>query len=173
MSNLDIFKGTGNRSKRTERFDSVTNKIGILEGKIRSNYDIRDIKVRATSKISQLIWKRIDFLEFDKQWWSPMNLSSIESKLHLKFNSEPPISKKRSIYPEGKGFLYCSYKYVDVKNQGKLILIDKCPILMASGRSRTKILKALNMLSKILDCSKELKDISMLLSLSWETGIKM
>ena len=46
-------------------------------------------------------------------------------------------------------------------------LIEKYPILMASGYSRKKIIKALNMLSEILNCSKELKDISMLLSLYW------
>ena len=102
-----------------------------------------------------------------------MNLNSAKPKLDLKFFSNSPVSKKRAIYPEGRGFLYCSYKYVGVKNQKKLILIEKQPILMASGRSRKKILKALNMLSEILSCSKELKNISLLLHLSWQAGVKM
>jgi len=159
------------QAKETERFNSVMKKINLLEKKIRSNYEIGDIRVRTTNRISQLIWKRVDFLEFDKQWWSSMSPNSIESKLDLRFFSESPVSKKRAIYPEGRGFLYCSYKCVGAKNQEKLILIEKYPILMASGRSRKKILKALNMLSKILSCSKELKNISLLLHLSWQTGV--
>ena len=171
MSNLVPPEGARIRIKENERFNSVMKNIGVLESKIRCDHEIGDIKVRTTSKTSQFIWKRVDFLEFDKQWWSSMNLNSIKPKLNLKFLPESPVSRKRAIYPEGKGFLYCSYKCVGVKNQEKLILIEKYPILMASGRSRKKIIKALNMLSKILSCSKELNNISLLLHLSWQTGV--
>ena len=172
MSNLAPPEGARTRIKENERFSSVMKNIGVLESKIRCDHEIGDIKVRTTSKASQFIWKRVDFLEFDKQWLSSMNLNSIEWKLDLKFFSEPPVSKKRAIYPKGRGFLYCSYKCVGVKHQEKLILIKKYPILMASGRSRKKIIKALNVLSKILSCSKELENISLLLRLSWQAGVK-
>ena len=172
MPNLALPKKIRTRTQKTKRFDAVMKKIEVLERKIRSNYEVGDIKVRTTGKVSQLIWRRVDFVEFDKQWWSSINLNSIESKLDLKFFSEPPVSKKRAIYPEGRGFLYCSYKCVGTKNKKKLILIKKYPLLMASGSSRKKIIKALNMLSKILGCSKELKDISSLLYLSWKTSVK-
>ena len=172
MPNLVSPKKGRAHAKETERFCSVMKKIENLESKIRSYYTVGNIKVRITGKVSQLIWKRVDFLEFDKQWWSPTNLNSIEPKLHLKFSSESPALRKSAIYSEGKGFLYCRYKCVDVKNQKKLVLIEKYPILMTSGRSRRKIIKALNMLSNILECSKELKDISLVLRLSWQTGVK-
>ena len=160
------------RQKQTERFDSVRKKIAFLEKKIRSDHELGDIKVRTTGKFFQLVWKRIDFLEFDQHWLPSMNLSSTESKLNLKFSPEAPVSKKRAVYREGQGFLYCSYKCVGADDDKKLILIKKNPILMASGNSRKKITKALNMLSKILSCSKELKNISLLLNLAWEAGIK-
>ena len=57
-----------------------------------------------------------------------------------------------------------------MKSQEKLILIEKYPILKASGRSRSKTIRALNTLSKMLGCSKELKNISMLLKLFWTLG---
>ena len=159
------------RAKQSERFNAIVKRINILERKIRSDYNIGDIKVRTTGKVNQLIWKRVDFLEFDNQLSSSVTPKATESKLDLKFRSEP-APKGRKIYPEGNGFLYCSYKYVGINKQENLILTQKYPILMASGRSRKKIIKALNMLSKILSCSKELKDISLLLYLSWEIGIK-
>ena len=172
MSNLVSSERLRTHVKKTERINSVRKRIELLEKKIRSDYEVGDIKVRTTGKLNQLIWKRVDFLEFDKQWWSSMSPNSIESKLDLRFFSESPVSKKRAIYPEGRGFLYCSYKCVGVKHQEKLILIKKYPILMASGRSRKKIIKALNVLSKILSCSKELENISLLLRLSWQAGVK-
>ena len=52
---------------------------------MRSHYGVGDIKVRITGKVTQLIWKRVDFLEFDKQWWSSMNPNSIEP------NSDSPL----------------------------------------------------------------------------------
>ena len=143
------------------------------ENKIRSNYEVGEIKVRITGKVNQLIWKRVGFLEFDKQWRSPMNQNSIASKVDLKFLPKSPVSKKREIYSEGRGFLYCRYKCIEDKNQGKLILLEKHPILITPRRSRKKIIKALNMLSKILGHSKELKDIALLLNLSWQAGIKI
>ena len=161
---------------RSQKINSLTTKISKViareEDKIRSNHRIGSLKIRTTGKIAQLIWKRVDFIEFDKQWWSQMNQNLIEQRFHLSFNTSAPISKRRSVYPEGRGFLYCIYKYADVKNQKKLILVEKYPILHASGRSRLKIIKALNKISKILSCSKELKNISTLLKLYWEVGIK-
>ena len=161
---------------RPQKINSLTTKISKViereEDKIRSNHRIGSLKIRTTGKIAQLIWKRVDFIEFDKQWWSQMNQNLIEQRFHLSFNTSAPISKRRSVYPEGRGFLYCIYKYADVKNQKKLILVEKYPILHASGRSRSKIIKALNKISKILSCSKELKNISTLLKLYWEVGIK-
>ena len=142
MPNLVSPKKGRAHAKETERFCSVMKKIENLESKIRSYYTVGNIKVRITGKVSQLIWKKVAFLEFDKQWWPLMNLNSIESKLDLKFFSESPVSKKRVVYPVGRGFLYCSYKCVCVKNKKKLILLKKHPILMASGRSRKKIIKA-------------------------------
>ena len=167
MSSLDSSKRSRAHVKETKRFNSVKKRIELLEKKIRSDYEVGDVKVRTTGKVNQLIWKRVDFLEFDQRWLPSMNLNSTKPKLDLKFFSESPVSKKRAIYPGGRGFVYCSYKYIGVKSQKKLILIEKYPILMASGRSRKKIIKALNMLSEILNCSKELKDISLLLRLSW------
>ena len=161
---------------RPQKINPLTTKISKViereEDKIRSNHRIGSLKIRTTGKIAQLIWKRVDFIEFDKQWWSQMNQNLIEQRFHLSFNTSAPISKRRSVYPEGRGFLYCIYKYADVKNQKKLILVEKYPILHASGRSRSKIIKALNKISKILSCSKELKNISTLLKLYWEVGIK-
>ena len=161
---------------RPQKINPLTTKISKViereEDKIRSNHRIGSLKIRTTGKIAQVIWKRVDFIEFDKQWWSQMNQNLIEQRFHLSFNTSAPISKKRSVYPEGRGFLYCIYKYADVKNQKKLILVEKYPILHASGRSRLKIIKALNKISKILSCSKELKNISTLLKLYWEVGIK-
>ena len=161
---------------RPQKINSLTTKISKTiereEAKIRSIHKIGSLKVRTTGKIAQLIWKRVDFIEFDKQWWSQMNQNLIEQRFHLSFNTSAPISKRRSVYPEGRGFLYCIYKYADVKNQKKLILVEKYPILHASGRSRSRIIKAFNKISKILSCSKELKNISTLLKLYWEVGIK-
>ena len=70
---------------RPQKINPLTTKISKViereEDKIRSNHRIGSLKVRTTGKIAQLIWKRVDFIEFDKQWWSPMNLNSIESKV--------------------------------------------------------------------------------------------
>ena len=170
MLNLATSRSARIHIKKIKLFNATMNRIENLEDKIRSNYGISDIKIRTTSKVCELIWQRVDFIEFDRQWWPRMGLNLTGSKLHLKLNQAPPISKKRAIYPEGKGFLYCRYKCVDVKSQEKLILIEKYPILKASGRSRSKTIRALNTLSKMLGCSKELKNISMLLKLFWTLG---
>ena len=172
MLNLVLSKNIGVQDQTNRVFTQMAKSIERLEDKIRSNHGIGSIKVRTTGRISQLIWKRVDFIEFDKQWWSQMNKDLMEQKFHLSFNTLAPISKKRSIYPEGRGFLYCIYEYANVKNQKKLVLIEKYPILHASGRSRSRIIKALNMISKILSCSKELKNLSTLLKLYWEVGAK-
>ena len=95
-----------------------------------------------------------------------------EKKIQLHFNASPPISKGKSIYSEGKGFLYCVYKYTGEKNKKKLTLARKKPLLNVSGYSRSRTTKALNTLSSTLNCSKELKKISRMLELYWEVGIK-
>ena len=84
----------------------------------------------------------------------------------------PPISEDKSIYPEGKGFLYCVYKYTGEKNKKTLTLTRKKPLLNVSGYSRSRTTKALNTLSSTLNCSKELKKISRILELYWKVGIK-
>ena len=117
MSSLDSSKRSRAHVKETKRFNSVKKRIELLEKKIRTRYEVGDIKVRTTGKVSQLIWKRVDFLEFDQRWLPSMNLNSTKPKLDLKFFPESPFSKKRAIYPGGKGFLYCSYKYASVESQ--------------------------------------------------------
>jgi len=143
-----------------------------LEDKIRSDHGIGSLKIRTTGKIIQLIWKRVDFIEFDKQWWPQLNQNLTEKKIQLNFNASPPISEGKSIYPEGKGFLYCVYKYTGEKNKKKLTLTKKKPLLNVSGYSRSRTTKALNTLSNTLNCSKELKKISRILKLSWKLGVK-
>jgi len=96
----------------------------------------------------------------------------IEKKIQLHFNASPPISKGELIYSEGKGFLYCVYKYTGEKNKKKLTLTRKKPLLNVSGYSRSRTTKALNTLSSTLSCSKELKKISRILELYWKIGVK-
>ena len=133
---------------------------------------IGSLKIRTTGKIAQLIWKRVDFVEFDKQWWHQLNPNLIEKKIQLYFNASPPISKGKPIYSEGKGFLYCVYKYTGEKNKKKLTLAKKKPLLNLSGYSRSSTTKTLNTLSSTLSCSKELQKISRILELCWKMGIK-
>jgi hypothetical protein len=94
-----------------------------------------------------------------------------EQKIQLSFNASPPIPTQESIYLEKNGFFYCVYKYTGKKNKKKLTLIKKKPLLNVSGRSKSRTIKALNTLSKTLNCSNELKNISKILQLSWEIGI--
>ena len=161
---------------RPKKINSLTTKISKAikreEDKIRSNHRIGSLKIRTTGKIAQLILRRVDFIEFDKQWWPQSNHSLIEKKIQLSFNASPPISKGKSIYSEGKGFLYCVYKYTGGKNKKKLTLAKKKPLLSVSGYSRSRTTKALNTLSRTLSCSKELKKISRILELYWKIGIK-
>ena len=55
---------------RPQKINSLTTKISKViereEDKIRSNHRIGSLKVRTTGKIAQLIWKRVDFVEFDQ-----------------------------------------------------------------------------------------------------------
>jgi len=94
-----------------------------------------------------------------------------EKKIQLSFNASPPTPTQKSIYLEKNGFLYCVYKYTGEKNKEKLTLIKKNPLLNVSGRSKSRTIKALNILSNTLNCSNELKNISKILQLSWEIGI--
>ena len=171
MSNY-LLKKNSSYSQKHKRLNSVVKNIAALESIMRSSYKVGDIRIRTTGKLIQFIWKRVDFLEFDRQWCPSVNHKLLESKLDLKFTPDSSVSLKREISPEERGFLYCSYKCSDVENKKKLTLIEKHPILMTSGRSRKKILKALDMLSKILSCSKELENISLLLRLIWKVGVK-
>ena len=115
----------------------------------------------------------MDFIEFDKQWWPQTGHNLTKNKILLNFNSSLPVSKKKTIPAEGKGFLYCAYKCTEEENKKKLTLIKKKQLLNVSGRSRIKTIKALNDLSKTLNCSKELKKISKILELYWEISIKL
>ena len=161
---------------KPQKINPLTTKISKViereEDKIRSNHRIGSLKVRTTGKIAQLIWKRVDFIEFDQQWLHQLDQNLTEKKIQLSFNASPPISKGKSIYPEGKGFLYCVYKYTSEKNKKKLTLARKKPLLNVSGYSRSRTTKALNTLSSTLSCSKELQKISRILELFWKMGVK-
>ena len=161
---------------RPQKINPLTTKISKAiereEDKIRSNHRIGSLKVRTTGKIAQLIWKRVDFIEFDQQWLHQLDQNLTEKKIQLHFNASPPISKGKSIYSEGKGFLYCVYKYTGEKNKKKLTLARKKPLLNVSGYSRSRTTKALNTLSSTLSCSKELQKISRILELFWKMGVK-
>jgi len=161
---------------RPQKINSLTTKISKViereEDKIRSNHRIGSLKVRTTGKIAKLIWRRVDFIEFDQQWLHQLDQNLTEKKIQLHFNASPPISKGKSIYSEGKGFLYCVYKYTSEKNKKKLTLARKKPLLNVSGYSRSRTTKALNTLSSTLNCSKELKKISRILELYWKIGFK-
>ena len=161
---------------RPQKINPLTTKISKViereEDKIRSNHRIGSLKVRTTGKIAQLIWKRVDFIEFDQQWLHQLDQNLTEKKIQLHFNPSPPISKGKSIYLEGKGFLYCVYKYTGEKNKKKLTLSRKKPLLNVSGYSRSRTTKALNTLSSTLSCSKELQKISRILELCWKMGVK-
>ncbi len=161
---------------RPQKINSLTTKISKViereEDKIRSNHRIGSLKVRTTGKIAQLIWKRVDFIEFDQQWLHQLDQNLTEKKIQLHFNASPTISKGKSIYSEGKGFLYCVYKYTGEKNKKKLTLARKKPLLNVSGYSRSRTTKALNTLSSTLSCSKELQKISRILELCWKMGVK-
>ena len=161
---------------RPQKINPLTTKISKAiereEDKIRSNHRIGSLKVRTTGKIAQLIWKRVDFIEFDQQWLHQLDQNLTEKKIQLHFNPSPPISKGKSIYSEGKGFLYCVYKYTSEKNKKKLTLARKKPLLNVSGYSRSRTTKALNTLSSTLSCSKELQKISRILELCWKMGVK-
>tara|TARA_B000000460_G_scaffold6528_1_gene4615 strand:- start:67 stop:561 length:495 start_codon:yes stop_codon:yes gene_type:complete len=161
---------------RPQKINSLTTKISKViereEDKIRSNHRIGSLKIRTTGKIAQLIWKRVDFIEFDQQWLHQLDQNLTEKKIQLHFNASPPISKGKSIYSEGKGFLYCVYKYTSEKNKKKLTLARKKPLLNVSGYSRSRTTKALNTLSSTLSCSKELQKISRILELCWKMGVK-
>ena len=161
---------------RPQKINPLTTKISKViereEDKIRSNHRIGSLKIRTTGKIAQLIWKRVDFIEFDQQWLQQLDQNLTEKKIQLHFNASPPISKGKSIYSEGKGFLYCVYKYTSEKNKKKLTLARKKPLLNVSGYSRSRTTKALNTLSSTLSCSKELQKISRILELCWKMGVK-
>ena len=161
---------------RPQKINPLTTKISKViereEDKIRSNHRIGSLKVRTTGKIAQLIWKRVDFIEFDQQWLHQLDQNLTEKKIQLHFNASPPISKGKSICSEGKGFLYCVYKYTGEKNKKKLTLARKKPLLNVSGYSRSRTTKALNTLSSTLSCSKELQKISRILELCWKMGVK-
>jgi len=161
---------------RPQKINPLTTKISKViereEDKIRSNHRIGSLKVRTTGKIAQLIWKRVDFIEFDQQWLHQLDQNLTEKKIQLHFNASPPISKGKSIYSEGKGFLYCVYKCTGEKNKKKLTLARKKPLLNVSGYSRSRAIKALNTLSSTLSCSKELQKISRILELFWKMGVK-
>ena len=161
---------------RPQKINPLTTKISKViereEDKIRSNHRIGSLKVRTTGKIAQLIWKRVDFIEFDQQWLHQLDQNLTEKKIQLHFNASPPISKGKSINSEGKGFLYCVYKYTGEKNKKKLTLARKKPLLNVSGYSRSRTTKALSTQSSTLSCSKELKKISKILGLYWKIGIK-
>ena len=172
MTNLTTVDKVKTPDKGTIRFNYVMRKIMVLEKKIESKYKVGDIKVRTTGKIRQFIWKKIDFLEFNKQPGTQMIQEPRESKPFISPHKNSQVSQKYANSQKDRRLLYCNYKCVVAKNHEELILIEKYPILMASGPSRKKIIKALNMLSEILSCPRELRNISLLLRLAWQTGVK-
>ena len=149
-------------------FTQVSRTIAQQEDKIRSNHRIGILKFRTTGKIVQLIWRRVHFIEFNRQWWHQPDQNFSEKKFQLTSNSSLPISKRKWISSEEKGFLYCVYKYTSEDNKKKLTLMKKKPLLYISGYSKSKTIKALNTLSNTLSCSNELKKISRILELYWK-----
>ena len=69
---------------RPQKINPLTTKISKViereEDKIRSNHRIGSLKVRTTGKIAQLIWKRVDFVEFDQQWLHQLDQNLTEKK---------------------------------------------------------------------------------------------
>ena len=171
MFNL-IAKKISRPQKINHLITKISKAIEREEDKIRSNHGIGGLKIRATGTIVQLIWRRVDFIEFDEQVPHQPEQDLTGKKIQLHFNTPPPISKGKSIYSEGKGFLYCVYKYTGEKNKKKLTLAKKKPLLNLSGYSRSRTTKALDTLSNTLSCSKELQKISKILELYWEVGLK-
>ena len=171
MFNL-IAKKISRPQKINHLITKISKAIEREEDKIRSNHGIGGLKIRATGTIAQLIWRRVDFIEFDEQLPHQPEQDLTGKKIQLHFNASPPISKEKLIYSEGKGFLYCVYKYTGEKNKKKLTLAKKKPLLNLSGYSRSRTTKALDTLSNTLSCSKELQKISKILELYWEVGLK-
>ena len=161
---------------RPQKINSLTTKVSksikLEENKIRSNHRIGSLKIRTTGKIAQLIFRRVDFIEFGEQLQHQPEQNLTGKKIQLHFNASPPISKGKLIYSEGKGFLYCVYKYTGEKNKKKLTLAKKKPLLNVSGYSRSRTTKALDTLSRTLSCSKELQKISRILELCWKVDVK-
>ena len=93
---------------RPQKINSLTTKISKTiereEDKIRSIHRIGSLKVRTTGKIAQLIWKRVDFIEFDQQWLHQLDQNLTEKKIQLNLNVPPPISEDKSIYQRERGF---------------------------------------------------------------------
>ena len=164
MFNL-IAKKISRPQKINHLITKISKAIEREEDKIRSNHGIGGLKIRATGTIVQLIWRRVDFIEFDEQLPHQPEQDLTGKKIQLHFNASTPISTEKSIYSEENGFLYCTYKYSGEKNKKK-------PLLNVSGYSRSRTIKALNTLSRTLSCSKELQKISRILELCWKVGVK-
>ena len=171
MFNL-IAKKISRPQKINHLITKISKAIEREEDKIRSNHGIGGLKIRATGTIVQLIWRRVDFIEFDEQLPHQPEQDLTGKKIQLHFNASTPISKGKSIYSKENGFLYCTYKYSVEKNKKKLTLAKKKPLLNLTGYSRSRTTKALDTLSNTLSCSKELKKISKILELYWEVGVK-
>jgi hypothetical protein len=171
MFNL-IAKKISRPQKINHLITKISKAIEREEDKIRSNHGIGGLKIRATGTIVQLIWRRVDFIEFDEQLPHQPEQDLTGKKIQLHFNASTPISKEKSIYSKGNGFLYCVYKYTGEVNKKKLALAKKKPLLNVSGYSRSRTIKALNTLSRTLSCSKELQKISRILELCWKVDVK-
>ena len=171
MFNL-IAKKISRPQKINHLITKISKAIEREEDKIRSNHGIGGLKIRTTGKIAQLIWRRVDFIEFDEQLPHQPEQDLTGKKIQLHFNASPPISTEKSIYSKENGFLYCTYKYSGEKNKKKLTLAKKKPLLNVSGYSRSRTTKALDTLSRTLSCSKELQKISRILELCWKVGVK-
>ena len=76
---------------KPQKINSLTTKISKViereEDKIRSNHRIGSLKIRTTGKIAQLIWRRVDFIEFDRQWGHQSDQGFAEKKFELTFNT--------------------------------------------------------------------------------------
>jgi hypothetical protein len=178
MFNL-ITKKISRSQKINHLITKISKAIEREEDKIRSNHGIGGLKIRATGTIAQLIWRRVDFIEFDEQLPHQPEQDLTGKKIQLHFNASTPISKGKSIYSKRNGFLYCVYKYTGEVNKKKLTLAKKKPplqkkkpLLNVSGYSRSRTIKTLNALSRTLSCSKELQKISRILDLYWKVDVK-
>jgi len=99
MFNL-IAKKISRPQKINHLITKISKAIEREEDKIRSNHGIGGLKIRATGTIAQLIWRRVDFIEFDEQLPHQPEQDLTGKKIQLHFNA----SMLRLQYPQKNQF---------------------------------------------------------------------